>query len=131
MVNIETLCLAAVLFPLGAALIAGLLGRHIGVKGAHSVTIFAVTMSFMISLYLLYVLYTGHTPSFNFKLYTWGRSAHTDFQVGFLIDRLTVLMMSVVTFVAWVVHIYTVGYMHRDPGYQRFFVISRFLPLVC
>jgi NADH-quinone oxidoreductase subunit L len=121
MVNIETLCLAVVLFPLGSALIAGLLGRHIGVKGAHSVTIFAVTMSFIISLYLLYVLYTGHTPSFNFKLYTWGRSAHTDFQVGFLIDRLTVLMMSVVTFVAWVVHIYTVGYMHQDPGYQRFF----------
>ncbi len=121
MVNIETLCLAVVLFPLSAALIAGLLGRQIGVKGAHSVTIFAVTVSFIISLYLLYVLYTGNTTSFNFNLYTWGRSAHTDFQVGFLIDRLTVLMMSVVTFVAWVVHIYTVGYMHDDPGYQRFF----------
>lgn len=121
MVNIETLCLAVVLFPLGAALIAGLLGRQIGVKGAHSVTIFAVTVSFIISLYLLYVLYTGNTSSFNFNVYTWGRSAHTDFQVGFLIDRLTVLMMSVVTFVAWVVHIYTVGYMHDDPGYQRFF----------
>ncbi|HXH54166.1 MAG TPA: NADH-quinone oxidoreductase subunit L [Gammaproteobacteria bacterium] len=117
----ETLCLAVVLFPLGAALIAGLLGRYIGVKGAHSVTIFAVSVSFIISLYLSYVLYTGDATSFNFNLYTWGRSAHTDFQVGFLIDRLTVLMMSVVTFVAWVVHIYTVGYMHQDPGYQRFF----------
>ncbi|HQZ87772.1 MAG TPA: NADH-quinone oxidoreductase subunit L [Gammaproteobacteria bacterium] len=115
------LSLAVVLFPLGAALIAGLLGRQIGVKGAHSVTIFAVTVSFILSLYLLYVLYSGQSTSFNFKLYTWGRSAHTDFQVGFLIDRLTVLMMSVVTFVAWVVHIYTVGYMHQDPGYQRFF----------
>lgn len=121
METIKGLSLAVVLFPLGAALIAGLLGRQIGVKGAHSVTIFAVTVSFILSLYLLYVLYSGQSTSFNFKLYTWGRSAHTDFQVGFLIDRLTVLMMSVVTFVAWVVHIYTVGYMHQDPGYQRFF----------
>ncbi|HQY22441.1 MAG TPA: NADH-quinone oxidoreductase subunit L, partial [Gammaproteobacteria bacterium] len=121
METIKGLSLAVVLFPLGAALIAGLLGRQIGVKGAHSVTIFAVTVSFILSLYLLYVLYSGQSTSFNFKLYTWGRSAHTDFQVGFLIDRLTVLMMSVVTFVAWVVHIYTVGYMYQDPGYQRFF----------
>lgn len=119
--NIETLTLAVVLLPLMAALVAGLFGKSIGVKGAHSVTIFGVSVSLMISLYLLYALYTNQIAAVNFKLYTWARSNHTNFQIGFLIDRLTVLMMSVVTFVAWVVHIYTVGYMHKDPGYQRFF----------
>lgn len=118
---INNLSLAIVLLPLGAALIAGLLGKRIGVRGAHSVTIFAITVSFVLSLYLLFVLYTGNTASYNFNLYNWGRSGHLNFQIGFLIDRLTVLMISVVTFVSWVVHIYTVGYMHEDPGYQRFF----------
>lgn len=121
MVNIETLCLAVVFLPLGAALIAGLGGKTIGLKGAHSVTIFGISFSLILSLYLLYVLYVGDTTSFNFNLYTWGKSGQSDFQIGFLIDRLTVLMMSVVSFVSWVVHIYTVGYMHQDPGYQRFF----------
>lgn len=118
---INDLSLAIVLLPLGAALIAGLLGKYIGVRGTHSVTIFAITVSFILSLSLLYSLYTGNTDSYNLTLYTWGRSGHTVFQMGFLIDRLTVLMISVVTFIAWVVHIYTVGYMHKDPGYQRFF----------
>ncbi len=121
MVNIKTLCLAVVFLPLVAGLIAGLGGKSIGLKGAHYVTIFGISFSLMLSLYLLYVLYVGDTTSFNFNLYTWGKSGQSDFQIGFLIDRLTVLMMSVVSFVSWVVHIYTVGYMRQDPGYQRFF----------
>ncbi len=118
---INDLSLAIVLLPLGAALIAGLFSQYIGVRGAHSVTIFAITVSLVLSLYLLYILYTGNISTYNVNLYTWGKSGHIVFQIGFLIDRLTVLMISVVTFISWVVHIYTVGYMHQDPGYQRFF----------
>ena len=57
----------------------------------------------------------------NYTLYTWAVSDGLRMEVGFLVDRLTALMMVVVTFVSWMVHIYTIGYMHDDPGYQRFF----------
>src|SRR5918996_3399766 len=60
-------------------------------------------------------------PPFNGTLYTWLSSAGLDLPIGFLIDQLSVTMMVVVTFVSWMIHIYTIGYMHDDPGYQRFF----------
>jgi NADH-quinone oxidoreductase subunit L len=105
--------------PLVAAAIAGLGGRAIGRTGAHSVTIFAVLLSFLCSCMVFWDVLEGNT--FNGPVYTWLTTGGARFEIGFLIDRLTALMMIVVTFVSLMVHIYTIGYMHEDPGYQRFF----------
>jgi NADH-quinone oxidoreductase subunit L len=105
--------------PLIAAVIAGLFGRQVGRAGAHSVTIFAVLLSFLCSCAVLYDVMQG--GRFNGPVYTWLTSGGTRFEIGFLIDPLSALMMVVVTFVSLMVHIYTIGYMAEDPGYQRFF----------
>jgi len=105
--------------PLLAAIVAGLFGRRIGRVGAHSVTIFAVLLSFLCSCVVFYDVMQG--ARFNGPVYTWMTSGGARFEIGFLIDPLTTLMMVVVTFVSLMVHVYTIGYMHDDPGYQRFF----------
>ena len=116
----ETIYLAIVLAPLTAAIIAGLFGRIIGRAGAHWVTIIAVALSFALSVLVLQgQLSNGEV--FNGSVYTWMVVDGVNMEIGFLIDRLSSLMMAVVTFVSLMVHIYTVGYMHDDPGYQRFF----------
>jgi len=113
--------LTIVLAPLAAAIIAGLFGRQIGRAGAHWVTVIAVGLSFVLSVLVLKDLYWDGGQTENYNLYTWAVSDGLRMEVGFLIDRLTALMMVVVTFVSWMVHIYTIGYMRDDPGYQRFF----------
>ncbi len=113
--------LTIVLAPLAAAIIAGLFGRQIGRAGAHWVTVIAVGLSFVLSVLVLKNLYWDGGQTENYNLYTWAVSDGLRMEVGFLIDRLTALMMVVVTFVSWMVHIYTIGYMRDDPGYQRFF----------
>ena len=113
--------LTIVLAPLFAAIVAGLFGHKIGRKGAHSITIGAVGLSCVLSFYVLYQMYWGGAEPENISVYTWAVSDGLRMEVGFLVDRLTVLMMSVVTFVSLMVHVYTIGYMHDDPGYQRFF----------
>src|SRR5712692_3041736 len=105
--------------PLLGAIVAGLFGRQIGRAGAHSVTIFAVLLSFLCSCAIFADVLQGE--SFDGTVYTWLTSGETRFEIGFLIDRLSALMMVVVTFVSLMVHVYTIGYMHDDPGYQRFF----------
>src|SRR5512134_4094149 len=119
----KTIYLVIPLAPLFAAIIAGLGGRLIGRAGAHSVTILGVAISFVASCIVLADVMNGTV--FNGTVYTWLTSGGTRFEIGFLIDRLTALMMVVVTFVSWMVHIYTVGYMADDDtspgGYQRFF----------
>src|SRR5687768_6258392 len=105
--------------PLLAAIVAGLAGRRIGRVGAHSVTIFAVLLSFLCSCVVFWDVQQGNT--FNGPLYTWLTMGDTRLEIGFLIDPLTTLMMVVVTFVSLMVHVYTIGYMAEDPGYQRFF----------
>jgi NADH-quinone oxidoreductase subunit L len=105
--------------PLAGAIIAGLGGRRIGNARAHSVTIFAVLLSFLCSCVIFADVLKGNT--FNGTVYTWLSVANVRFEIGFLIDRLSALMMVVVTFVSLMVHIYTIGYMHGDPGYKRFF----------
>jgi NADH-quinone oxidoreductase subunit L len=109
------------LAPLFAAIIAGLFGRQIGRAVAHWLTILAVGLSFVLSVLVLKNMYWDGGAVENYTLYTWAVSDGLQMNVGFLIDRLTVLMMVVVTFVSMVVHIYTVGYMADDPGYERFF----------
>jgi len=117
----QPIYLTIALAPLVAAIIAGLFGKAIGKAGAHSVTILGVGISCVLSFYVLYqMLFNGLAP-FNGTVYTWLASDGLSMDVGFLIDRLSAMMMVVVTFVSLMVHIYTIGYMHDDPGYQRFF----------
>ena len=113
--------IAVPLLPLLAALIAGLAGRLIGRAGAHTVTCAAVAVSCALSLMVLKQIYWGGVPAYEAPVYTWLVSDGMHMEVGFLIDRLTALMMAVVTFVSLCVHVYTIGYMSDDPGYTRFF----------
>ena len=113
--------LTIVLAPLLAAIVAGLFGKQIGRNGAHWVTILSVGLSFVLSTMVLkHLLWDGGSAE-NISVYTWAVTDGLRMEVGFLVDRLTALMMVVVTFVSLMVHIYTIGYMHEDPGYQRFF----------
>jgi NADH-quinone oxidoreductase subunit L len=107
------------LAPLAGAIVAGLGGARIGRSGAHWVTIAGVAVSFIASCVVLLDVLNGAV--FNGPVYTWLVSGGTRFEIGFLIDRLSALMMVVVSFVSLMVHVYTVGYMADDPGYQRFF----------
>ena len=102
-----------------AAIIAGLGGHIIGRTATHRVAITGVAISFVLSVYVLFDVLQGNY--FDGMLYTWGTSGFLTFQIGFLIDELSAGMAVVVTFVSLMVHIYTIGYMHDDPGYQRFF----------
>jgi NADH-quinone oxidoreductase subunit L len=113
--------LTIVLAPLVAAVITGLFGRQIGRSASHWLTILAVALSFVLSALVLKSLYWDDGDSENYSVYTWAVSDGLEMKVGFLIDRLTALMMVVVSFVSLMVHIYTIGYMQDDPGYQRFF----------
>ena len=115
----QSLYLLVPLAPLGGAIAAGLFGRLLGRAWSHRITIALVAVSFLASLAIFNDVLAGNV--FNGPVYTWMTSGDTSFQVGFLIDRLTATMMLVVTFVSLMVHIYTIGYMEEDPGYQRFF----------
>ena len=115
----KALYLLVPLAPLAGAILAGLFGRTIGRAGAHSVTILGVLVSFLASCWIFADVLDGNT--FDGSVYTWLTSGGVRLEIGFLIDRLTALMMVVVTFVSLMVHVYTIGYMAEDPGYQRFF----------
>jgi len=117
---VEQTLLAIVLAPLAAAIVAGLFGRVVGRAGAHTVTIVGVAISFGLSAKVFWDL-LGGAPAFDGPVYTWLVSDGLRMEVGFLVDRLSALMMVVVTFVSLMVHVYTIGYMHEDPGYTRFF----------
>ncbi len=115
----KLLYLLVPLAPLAGAIMAGFFGRAIGRRGAHRVTIASVAISFLASCVVFVDVLNGN--EFNGALYTWLTSGEARFEIGFLIDRLSALMMVVVTFVSLMVHVYTIGYMADDPGYQRFF----------
>jgi NADH-quinone oxidoreductase subunit L len=116
--------LLVVLAPLAGAVIAGFFGRAIGRRGAHTVTILGVLISFVLSAMVLKdVALEG--ARFNGTVYEWMAFGGLKMEIGFLIDGLSALMMCVVTFVSLMVHVYTIGYMADDAtspgGYQRFF----------
>ena len=104
---------------LTAAVIVGFWGNIIGNNATHRITITGIAISFVLSVVVLLDVLDGR--SFNGSIYTWGTSGGVSFEVGFLIDHLSAVMMAVVTFVSLMVHIYTIGYMRDDPGYTRFF----------
>ena len=115
-----SLLLAVPLAPLAGALVAGLFGRQVGRTGAHVVTILGVAIAFVLSAYVLWSV-VDDGAYFNATIYEWMRVGALKMEVGFLVDGLTAMMMCVVTFVSLMVHVYTIGYMADDPGYQRFF----------
>ena len=112
--------LAIVLAPLLGAVLAGLFGRRIGRAGAHWATILGVAASCVLSCVVLWQLLQGAAP-FNENAYTFFQAGGIEAHVGFMVDKLTAMMMVVVTFVSLLVHVYTIGYMADDDGYQRFF----------
>jgi NADH-quinone oxidoreductase subunit L len=117
----QPIYLTIALAPLVAAVIAGLFGKAIGKAGAHSITILSVGISCALSFYVLYEMLFNGLATFNGTVYSWLVSDGLTMNVGFLVDRLSAMMMAVVTFVSLMVHVYTIGYMHDDDGYQRFF----------
>lgn len=119
MTDMQKLYLVVPLAPLVGAILAGLFGKTIGRAGAHIATILGVAVAFVCSILIFQDVQAGHT--FNGTVYEWAASGSLKFEVGFLVDQLTAMMMLVVTFVSLMVHVYTIGYMHDDPGYQRFF----------
>jgi len=119
MTEMQKIYLLIPLLPLIAAIIVGLFGRILPRASAHWLTIAGVAASFGLSAYVFADVLQGHM--FNGAVYTWLTSGATNFEVGFLIDKLSAVMMLVVTFISLMVHIYTVGYMSEDPGYSRFF----------
>jgi NADH-quinone oxidoreductase subunit L len=115
----QTLYLTVALAPLAGALISGLLCMKMSNRAAHTVTILLMIVSTVGAGIVFNNVLQGHT--FNGPVYTWLISGATHFEIGFLIDRLSAAMMLVVTFVSLMVHVYTIGYMQGDPGYNRFF----------
>jgi NADH-quinone oxidoreductase subunit L len=116
-----TILLVIVLAPLAGCLLAGFFARFIGRAGAHSVTILGLAISCALSFYVLYQLTLGGAVEYNQNLYTWFQIGHINASVGFMVDRLTAMMLVVVSFVSLLVHVYTIGYMADDDGYTRFF----------
>src|SRR6187402_1116968 len=117
--------LAVPMAPLAGSILAGALGtkfggNHFNRKVTHSLTILGVLVAFVISaMTLKSVALDG--ARFNETLYTWMVVGGLKMEIGFLVDGLTAMMMCVVTFVSLMVHIYTIGYMEEDEGYNRFF----------
>jgi NADH-quinone oxidoreductase subunit L len=121
--NASTL-LAIPLAPLAGSLLAGIWGTQfggnwIGRRLSHSFTILGVLVAFILSAITLSSVLGG--ASFNESIYTWMVVGGLKMEVGFMVDSLTAMMMCVVTFVSLMVHIYTIGYMDEDEGYNRFF----------
>lgn len=110
--------------PLVGCVVAGIFRKQVGRVGAHTVTIAGVGLSFFLSAYVAWAILTGSQPVLNSNLYAWATGGDLfpyAFHIGFLIDPLTVVMLVIVTFVSLLVHIYSIGYMAEDDGYQRFF----------
>lgn len=118
---LNNIVLWIVLAPLLGAVITGLSNKSMNKNGAHWLTCSLLGISCVLSFYALYYLVSNDINQLEFKAYNWLTIGKLNLEIGFLIDRLTTIMMTVVTFVSFMVHIYTIGYMHDDPGYNRFF----------
>jgi NADH-quinone oxidoreductase subunit L len=117
--------LTVALAPLAGAVAAGVFGttlggNWLGRRLSHVATILGVLISFILSAQTLWSVAVDGAR-FNETLYEWMVVGSLKMEVGFLVDGLTAMMMCVVTFVSLMVHIYTIGYMEEDPGYNRFF----------
>jgi len=116
----ENLLLTIALAPLVGSILAGFFGNKIGKTWSHRAAIIGVGLAFVLSTWVLkLVVVDGQT--YNQQVYQWLQAGSLSLEVGFMVDALTAMMMVVVTFVSLMVHIYTIGYMHDDDGYSRFF----------
>jgi len=116
---LKTVYLLVVLLPLIGAIAAGFFGRRLGRVNSHRIAIAGVALSCLLSFVVVFDALSGTV--FNESIYTWATIGGLRFEVGFLVDSLTATMMVVVTSVSLAVHVYTIGYMEEDEGYQRFF----------
>ena len=122
--EINEICLIIIFSPLVGSILAGFFRNQLGRKGAQNITILGVAISLVFSLVIAKMFILDGHEAFNNNLYTWasgGKLFPFSFHIGFLVDNLTSLMLVVVTFVSFLVHIYSIGYMADDDGYQRFF----------
>jgi len=119
--ELKALSLLIVAAPLLGAVVTGLWGRYLGRSITHWLTTVLVGVSFVASSYILYGFFTGSLQSWNQTIYVWGKTGNLEVSLGFLIDQLSALMITIVSFISLMVHIYSIGYMRDDPGYQRFF----------
>ncbi|MBY0267535.1 MAG: NADH-quinone oxidoreductase subunit L [Burkholderiales bacterium] len=119
MTSMQKLYLLVPLAPLAGAIVSGLFGWLIGRRAAHVITILGMLVCLAASIFVYMDVMAGNL--FNGPVYTWLASGSIRFEIGFLIDPLSATMMIVVSFVSLMVHVYTIGYMADDPGYQRFF----------
>ncbi|MFA6229364.1 MAG: NADH-quinone oxidoreductase subunit L [Rhodanobacter sp.] len=116
-----SILLTIALAPLVGCLLAGFFSKFIGRAGSHTVTLLGVGISCVLSFHVLYQLTLGGAEAYNQNLYTWFQIGPLNASIGFLVDRLTAMMLVVVSFVSLLVHLYTIGYMAEDDGYTRFF----------
>lgn len=119
--NLLQLAVIIMLLPLVGSLIAGFFGKLIGKMGTNIATIGCVGAAFILSSYVFVCIVLRGAPPMEGLLYHWVTSGSFQFDVSLLVDRLSATMIFIVTFVSFMVHIYTIGYMADDPGYQRFF----------
>lgn len=119
--NISSLSYIALFSPLIPAIITGVANKSLNTKIAHSLCILGVLISFIASLCLFIIFSVQNPTPLDSQIYNWGNAGGISFNIGFLIDRLTAVMILVVSFVSLMVHIYSIGYMQDDFGYQRFF----------
>ncbi len=119
--SVYQLCLIAVFAPLVGSIAVGLFGKWLARSHAHLIAIGGVALALLASGVIFYNLYQSDFAAHNYSVYQWAQIGGFSLEIGFLIDSLTAIMMIVVTSVSLMVHIYTIGYMHDDPGYKRFF----------
>lgn len=116
-----SMALTLMLLPLLGSLVAGLTGKVIGRKVTHWITVSLVGLSFLLASYLFAAIVISGSPAQDGIVYNWISSGSFHFNIALLLDRLSATMIFIVTFVSFMVHIYTIGYMADDPGYERFF----------
>jgi NADH-quinone oxidoreductase subunit L len=116
-----SIAVAMILLPLLGSVVAGLFGKKIGRRATHLTAVSLVGVSFLLATYLFAVLVLGNQPPVEGIVYSWVQTGAYQFNVALLLDHLSITMTFIVTFVSFMVHIYTIGYMADDPGYQRFF----------
>jgi len=119
--NLKILAVLVVLLPLVGSLIAGLIGKKIGTLATSVVTIIFVLFSFLLSVFLFQVFVIQNHDPLEVIYYNWASAGIFSFDVAVLLDRLSTTMIVIVNFISLMVHIYTIGYMEKDPGYERFF----------
>lgn len=121
MLDLLTLTHILILLPLAGATIAGFFGKLLGRQATHRVVITLVAISFVLACYLFYSVVLLNQPRIVDTIYIWAHAGNVQIDISLLIDKLSMTMTLIVTFISLMVYIYTIGYMADDPGYQRFF----------